>query len=86
MNPWIGVALIGVGIVADVVLTLTHNQVPSLVASVVIAGVGVVQSVAHARARAATPLPRPANPDTAIVLGGPALAGSCRVHNGQSKS
>jgi hypothetical protein len=51
MNPWIGVALIGIGVGADVALTLTHNQVPSLVASVIVAGVGVVQAFANARAR-----------------------------------
>jgi len=62
VNPWIGVALIGIGVAADVVLTLTHNQVPSLVVSVVVAGIGVVQAFAHARSRSngasAPPLPR----------------------------
>ncbi len=55
MNPWIGVALIGIGVTADVVLTLTHNQVSSLVASVIVAGVGVVQAFANARARSGIP-------------------------------
>jgi hypothetical protein len=58
MDPWIGVALIGIGIAADVVLTVTHNPVSSLIPSVVVAGVGIVQAFAHARARAASvPLP-----------------------------
>jgi hypothetical protein len=48
MNPWIGVTLIGLGVAADVVLTLTHNAVSSLVPSVVVAGIGVVQSFARA--------------------------------------
>jgi hypothetical protein len=52
MNPWIGVVLIGIGVSADVVLTLTHNQASSLVVSVVVAGIGVVQAIAHARSRA----------------------------------
>jgi hypothetical protein len=51
MSPWIGVALIGIGVAADVVLTLTHNQVSSLFPSVIVAGVGVVQAFANARAR-----------------------------------
>jgi hypothetical protein len=51
VNPWVGVALIGIGVAADVALTLTHNQVPSLVASVIVAGVGVVQAFGNARAR-----------------------------------
>jgi hypothetical protein len=28
MSPWIGVTLIGIVVTADVVLTLTHNQIP----------------------------------------------------------
>ncbi len=57
MSPWIGVALIGIGVVADVVLTLTHNQLSSLVPSVVVAGIGVVQAMAHARSSAKSSAP-----------------------------
>ena len=52
MNPWIGVALISIGVAADIALTLTHNQVSSLIPSIIVAGVGVVQAYAHARAQA----------------------------------
>jgi hypothetical protein len=45
------VTLIGIGVAADVALTLTHNEVPSIFASVIVAGVGIVQAFAHARAR-----------------------------------
>jgi hypothetical protein len=51
MNPWIGVVLIGIGTAADVTLIVTHNQVPSLMASVIVAGLGIVQAFANARAR-----------------------------------
>ena len=51
MNPWVGVTLIGIGVAADVVLTLTHNQMSSLIPSVIVAGVGVIQAVSQARAR-----------------------------------
>ena len=53
MNPWIGVALISIGVAADIALTLTHNQVSSLIPSIIVAGVGVVQAYAHAKAQAA---------------------------------
>lgn len=53
MNPWIGVTLIAIGIGADIVLTLTHNPVSSLIPSVIVAGVGVVQ--AYARLRTGSP-------------------------------
>jgi hypothetical protein len=52
MSPWIGVVLIGIGTIADVVLTVTHNQVPSIMASVIVAGIGFVQAFANARAKA----------------------------------
>jgi hypothetical protein len=71
MNPWIGVTLIGIGVSADVVLTLTHNQMSSVVASVVVAGIGVVQAMAHARAaaRSNAPLNTPAAPPDRSVNG-----------------
>jgi hypothetical protein len=61
MNPWIGVILIGIGTAADVVLTVTHNPVPSVVASVVIAGLGIVQAFGHAQARSAAGSNAPTN-------------------------
>jgi hypothetical protein len=55
LNPWLGVSLIAIGVTADVILSLTHNTVPSVVTSVIVAGIGVLQAVGHARAaRAAT--------------------------------
>jgi hypothetical protein len=51
MSPWIGVALIGIGVAADVILSLTRNEVSSIIPSVIVAGVGVVQAFAIARAR-----------------------------------
>ena len=53
MNPWIGVTLIAIGVGADIALTLTHNPVSSLIPSIIVAGVGVVQAYANSRARSA---------------------------------
>ena len=44
MRPWIVVTLIAIGVEADVLLTLTHNPVSSLIPSIVVAAVGVVQA------------------------------------------
>ena len=58
MNPWVGVVLIAIGIGADIVLTLTHNPVSSLVPSIVVAGVGVIQAFARARTGSGVELPK----------------------------
>ena len=46
-NPWIGVLLVGLGLVAIVVFTILHvDQVP-IAAGVVMLGVSIIQAQAH---------------------------------------